>query len=145
MNDNKKRNERKEEKKLKREMRIATFDTNAIIYSIQNKIDILDRVRENAAGTKFSIIIPSGIYDELEKIACSRKSSLSEKKNADIASKMIRKWETEGKIKIENASPPLDRWFITTAKKYNLSIITYDKKLKQYLKRLGAQIIMLRD
>ncbi|MEM3369269.1 MAG: hypothetical protein QXE90_00190 [Candidatus Micrarchaeia archaeon] len=145
MNDNKKENKRKEKKQAKREMRIATFDTNAIIYSIQNKIDILEKMRENVAGADFSIVIPSGIYDELEKIAFSSNSSLSEKKNANIASKIIKKWENEGKINMENASPPLDKWFITTAKKHKLSIITYDRKLRQYLKRLGAQIIMLRD
>ncbi|MEM3407927.1 MAG: hypothetical protein QXW80_00645 [Candidatus Micrarchaeia archaeon] len=131
--------ERKEEKQ------ILTFDTNAIIYSIQKKIDILETLHKKIRGIKSIVVIPSGIYDELEKIINSKKSSLSEKRNATIALKIIKKWETDKKINVEKADPPLDRWFIKIAKKQKLSIVTYDKKLKQYLKRLGAQIIMLRD
>ncbi|MEM3455118.1 MAG: PIN domain-containing protein [Candidatus Micrarchaeia archaeon] len=138
---------KKENKDIKRneEKQILTFDTNAIIYSIQKKIDILETLNKKIRSTESTIVIPSGIYNELEKIINSKASSLSEKRNATIALKIIQKWEKDGKINVEKADPPLDRWFIKIAKKQKLSIVTYDKKLKQYLKRLGAQIIMLRD
>ncbi|MEM4589833.1 MAG: PIN domain-containing protein [Candidatus Micrarchaeia archaeon] len=138
---------KRENKNIKRneEKQILTFDTNAIIYSIQKKIDILETLNKKIRSIESSIVIPSGIYNELEKIIKSKKSSLYEKRNATIALKIIQKWEKDGKINVEKADPPLDRWFIKIAKKQKISIVTYDKKLKQYLKRLGAQIIMLRD
>ncbi|MCX8202532.1 MAG: hypothetical protein N3G74_01875 [Candidatus Micrarchaeota archaeon] len=123
--------------------KIATWDTNAAIYAVQKRLDILSEIQEALVGTKFTVTLPSGIKSELEKIIRSEKSSIEEKNNANIALEMIKKWHRDGKLKIEKAEPPLDRWFIKKAKLSGMAIVTYDKKLRGRLKKLGAKIIML--
>lgn len=130
--------------KDKEKIWIASFDTNSLIYSIQKKIDILERISEDAAGMEYEVVVPSAIGDEIEKIIASKNATIKEKANCRIALEMLEKWEKEKRIKIEKSEPPSDKWFIKKAKCGKLIVITHDKKLREYLKTLGAKIIMLR-
>lgn len=121
----------------------ATFDTNSLIYSIQKKIDIVSYIKEYLAGSEIQIIVPSGMETELKKIIESEKTSNAEKSNARIALELIKKWKEENKIEVVEGKAPLDKWFISLAKKEKYSIITHDRKLREYLKSLGVQIIIL--
>ena len=125
-------------------MKTATFDTNSLIYAIQNKADILSKISEYLAGEEIQIIVPTGIKTELTKIIESKKASKADKSNAKIALEMLKKWKKEGKIKIVDGEAPLDKWFINLAGKQKYSIVTYDKKLRECLKSLGVQIITLK-
>ena len=132
----------------KNEKKIVLLDTNALVFSVQNKVDFQSEICDVLEGCNFQFVIPSGVVDELQQMRDSKSLKIKEKLYANIALKMITDLANQGKIEVEDSDLPVDDWMIKKAKilenKGRLAVFTYDRPLKQYLKKLGVQLILLK-
>ncbi len=124
------------------------LDTNALVFSVQNKVDFVSRITEMLEGCNFEFIIPSGVVDELQMMINSKSIKTKDKLSAGISLKLISGLVNQRKIKVVDSDLPVDDWMIKQAKlpenKGRLAVFTYDRPLKQYLKKLGVQLILLK-
>ena len=132
----------------KNEKKTVLLDTNALVFSVQNKVDFMHEISEILEGGSFEFVIPSGVIDELQDMRDSDSLKLKEKLSANIALKLVTDLANQGKIKVRDSDLSVDDWMIKQAKlpenKGRLAVFTYDRSLKQYLKKLGVQLILLK-
>ncbi|MEM0215643.1 MAG: PIN domain-containing protein [Archaeoglobaceae archaeon] len=97
------------------------FDTNALIYAVQNKLDF----------SNFKLIVPTTVLNELKKL--EKKLSGEERTAVRIALKLIEKAEI-----VESAQG--DEGILEVAKKLGCGIITNDKELRRKAEKLGLAV-----
>ena len=121
-------------------VRRILLDTNAIIFTIKNKLDLVKYLEDTFEGTAIKIEVPTGVLSELGNIsnAGNKKDSTA----ASLAIRMIRAWIAEDKVYPIRSDRTVDDWLVSECRKDpNVSVCTYDNELKEYLKKLGVQII----
>ena len=118
------------------------IDTNFILTSIKNKIDLFYEL-ENLFGV-YEVIIGKQIFDELEKINLKKNEKFIDRENAGLAIQILNK----KKIKIINfntsdADAGIIKYVI---KKPGTIVATLDRGLKKKIKEKnpGMRFLMMR-
>lgn len=126
----------------RRRKKLVIIDTDILLHSIENKIDLVD---EMASIIEYPIrlcVLRSTIC-ELKKIA--RKSSWKISKTADIALQIIK----DKKIKILEdghlGNRPTDEKIILLAKGLDAIVATDDRELRKKLENLGIPVVYTRE
>jgi len=111
-------------------LRCAVIDTNALIYSFLQKVDLFNELRSQ--GIKL-IIVPRTVVRELEEL---KKQGGKLKIASNIALEFVKE-----KCKFLNSEKKkTDLDLIDVAKKYGCIIITNDKKLKRLARDNGITV-----
>ena len=116
------------------------LDTNALVFSVKNKLDLVKYFEDDLAGSSIRIEVPTGVISELGNIsnAGNKKDSAA----AGVAIRMLRAWIAEDRVHPVRSDRTVDDWLILQGKTDpDVSVCTYDAELKEYLKKLGVQII----
>lgn len=108
---------------------LLILDTNAIIYSVRNRVDLKDRVLSSTAVNR--IVVPGCVVRELEGLARSNPYA----KAALALSDRFEKIESEGAG---------DDCIIKCAKNHGASVLTNDRDLVLRLKDAGIRVLSLR-
>ncbi len=117
-------------------MRCAVIDTNVLMYSYLEKVDVFSQLKE--MGFK-KFYVPSKVVEELErlKISLTGKERLASK----FALSLIEKYCEVIDIEAEGT----DMALIELAKSKGCVLITNDKKLKRIAKERGINVGYLRE
>ena len=116
------------------------LDTNALVFAVKNKLDLVRYLEDQFAGTAIRIEVPTGVMSELGNIsnAGNKRDSMA----ASVAIKLLRAWIAEDRVHPVRSDRTVDDWLILQGKTDpNIAVCTYDAELKEYLKKLGVQII----
>ncbi|MCS7121984.1 MAG: ribonuclease VapC [Archaeoglobaceae archaeon] len=115
-----------------RNYRVVVLDTNVLIYSFLNKLDLVAKLREE--GLK--ALVPSGVVGELNNLSKGKF-----KKAALFALSLIEK----GFIEVVESNKRSDESLIELAEKFNAYIITNDKNLRTRARKRGIGVGYLRE
>ncbi len=116
-------------------VKCAVIDTNILMYSFLNRIDVFDQLRD--LGFK-RFLVPLKVLKELENLSCSLRGR--EKIAARFALELVRRF-----CEVVNTNAVgTDSALIEVARKFKCVLITNDKKLKKKAKELGIPIGYLR-
>ena len=117
-------------------MRCAVIDTNVLMYSFLEKVDVFSQLRE--LGFK-KFYVPSKVVEELERL----KISLTGKER--LASKFaLRLIERNCKV-VDVEARGTDLALIELARSKNCVLITNDKNLRRMAKESGVRVGYLRE
>lgn len=121
-------------------VRRVLLDTNAIIFTINNKLDLVKYLEDTFEGTPVRIEVPTGVISELGNI--SNAGNKKDSTTASLAIRIVRAWIAEDKVHPVRSDRTVDDWLVSECRKDpNVIVCTYDAELKEYLKKLGVQII----
>lgn len=115
-------------KKREKEI-VIILDTNSLIYSIKNKVDIRDRII--AATSANRIVVPECVIRELEGLSASNYHA----KAALLLSERFEKIESEGRG---------DDCIIKCAESVGGTVLTNDRELSSRLKAKGLGTMLIR-
>lgn len=122
---------------------VVIVDTNCLLYSVENKLDLFESISQAMEGKgKYSIIVPSSVISELMSMAgkTGKQAATATVAISIFSSREIHPIRTEMKA---------DAWIKQISKQLSdlgktCYVCTYDKALKKNLKELGAVIISLK-
>lgn len=115
------------------------LDTNFIITSIKNKIQIFEELQKEFPSDK--ILIPLEVIKELEKLKEDEKLSLKEREYTKIAIELIKKYNPSI---VPLNSKDVDAGILKYAKQYNNVIIaTLDRNLKEKIRIVNKKVKFL--
>ena len=125
----------------KRGESIVIIDTNCLLYSVENKIDLLESISKSMEG-RYQAIVPSSVISELMSMAGKKGNRAT---TAAVAISIFSKRE----IRVIKTDMKADEWIIETVRELKekgakCAVCTYDRDLKKNLKELGAVIIVLK-
>lgn len=121
-------------------VRRILIDTNALIFAVQKKLDLVKYLEDEFEGTRIRLEVPTGVMSELGNIsnAGSKKDSMS----ASVAIHLLRAWIAEDRVHPVRSDRTVDDWLILQGKTDpDVAVCTYDAELRECLKKLGVQII----
>ncbi len=120
-------------------VRRVLLDTNCLVYSIQQKLDLFSHIEETFAGSEIRIEVPTGVLAELGSLTAGKGKDAH---HASVALSLLKKKIAEGKASAVKSVGNVDGWLVREGRKNrNITVCTYDARLKKYLKELGAQIM----
>ncbi|WP_457550273.1 type II toxin-antitoxin system VapC family toxin [Archaeoglobus sp.] len=117
-------------------MRCAVIDTNVLMYSYLERVDIFSQLKE--MGFK-KFYVPSKVVDELNRLKVSLTGK--ERQASKFALSLIDRYCEI----VEVEATGTDLALIELARSRNCVLITNDKKLKKMAKDLGIPIGYLRE
>ncbi len=117
-------------------MRCAVIDTNVLMYSFLEKVDIFSQLME--LGFK-KFYVPSKVVEELEGLKLSLKGK--ERLASKFALNLIERYCEVVDVEASGT----DLALLELAKSKNCVLITNDKSLKKIAKRHGIRIGYLRE
>ena len=110
------------------------IDTNALIYAVENKIDLFQLLKGN------ELIIPNLVLDELRFISKAAKKA-SDKKAAFLAIKILEFTSFE----IIHLFGETDNAIAELAKSRDAAVLTNDLILKRKLAKSGVKVLHIRQ
>jgi rRNA-processing protein FCF1 len=110
------------------------IDTNALIYAIENKIDLFQLLQGNEP------IIPNLVLEELQLISRAAKKA-SDRKAAFMALKVMEYTSFE----IVHLHGETDKALAELAKSVDAAVLTNDLLLKRKLAKLGVKVLHIRQ
>lgn len=117
-------------------MRCAVIDTNVLMYSFLERVDIFSQLKE--MGFK-KFYVPSKVVEELERLKISLTGK--ERMASKFALSLIEKYCEVVDVEASGT----DLALIELAKLKNCVLITNDKNLKKMAKEMGIRIGYLRE
>ncbi|MEM3281803.1 MAG: hypothetical protein QW591_01670 [Candidatus Micrarchaeaceae archaeon] len=113
---------------------VIILDTSAMVFSMRNRIDIFDVVRERFPG--HAILISEGIIKELERFSRSKQRI---GKYAKLLLMNIRRSD----IKIDKDNGYVDSWILKAASESQGIVCTNDIALKRKLEANGIKVFSI--
>jgi rRNA-processing protein FCF1 len=139
---------KKETDKNPDDVKKIIVDTNALIFAVQNKIDLTQEIEREMVGDKFKIMIPFPVVQELNRIIETKKTGIKDRMNARVALLMIENWKKNNKVEIigkEEKPGIADKWIIKNIKNdRGFIVVTYDRELKRHLKEKGIAVLEIK-
>lgn len=115
------------------------LDSNFLMIPIQFHVDIF-REFDELLNQKVETIIPSPVYDEIQRIACG-KSKLA--KEAKLALKIAEKSDV---LEVElEPGESADDLIVRLAREWGCLVATNDRELRRRLRSLMVPVIYLRQ
>ena len=115
------------------------LDTNFLIYCAKNRRDFAEEIRDLVSG-KYTLVVPSQVIAELERLKTYRKEKVSgkDKMAIDLALQLIEKFKSEGLLKIETLKGDVvDDAIIELSREDPKNIVaTLDREMRQILGRV---------
>lgn len=135
-----------QEKKQQKAQRQIILDTNFLLIPGQFGVDIFTEI-DKICAFRYELVVLEQTIKELETLTQKQDIKGKDKQAAKLALQMIKnKAETQTINIVASDETYVDQVIINMAKKdKTLLIATQDKALKQKLKDLGNQLIILRQ
>ena len=115
------------------------IDTNTLIYAAKDKVDLFSLIKNQFPHAE--IIIPEEVILEIKRVKANAKK-LKERKAASLILQIMKNIPIK---KIVMGQGNVDNLLAKEALMRKAAVLTYDKLLKQKLKKAGIRTIFLKQ
>lgn len=120
----------------------VVIDTNFIVYCAKQKIDFMAELGR-ILDSKFTVIVPSIVLEELQKLAVTKKAKRIDREAAMLALQIIEKNREKGVISVRKIEAETADGAILQNDGKDTIVATLDRALRQRLK--NAKILVIRQ